>query len=66
MEDRKKRREQTAAAMASSQSVSAVGQPVLHVTNAGAIIKEEIFIDKKNNKLTNAARIGFKNYYYTW
>jgi GLPGLI family protein len=60
-----KQREEKVAASGSANATVAVGGPLLNVGNAGALINEEIFIDKAKSTSQTAGRIGFKNYHYS-
>jgi GLPGLI family protein len=46
-------------------AIVAVGGPLLNVTNAGALINEEIFTDRTKGTTQTAGRIGFKNFHFT-
>ncbi|MCG2616041.1 GLPGLI family protein [Terrimonas sp. NA20] len=61
----KQRQEKANTAAIPGPAVVAVGGPLLNVTNAGALINEEIFIDRNKSTIQTAGRVGFKNFHFT-
>lgn len=59
-----KKQQEKAATVASSKMITVTGSPMLFITNAGAIVREEIMLEKKKDNLINVGHLGLKTYYY--